>query len=67
MKLQMHFTSFFVNIDSKIKGPVENTSHEKLREFCQQILPADTKFVISNIEKEKVLKYLSNIDISQAT
>ena len=38
---------------------------------CQLInytkLPADTKFVIFNIEKEKVLKYLSNIDISKAT
>ena len=61
------FNEFFVNIASKIKEPVENTSHEKLREFCRQKLPADTKFEISNIEKEKVLKYLSNIDISKAT
>ena len=65
MKLQMHLKSFFVNIASKIKEPVENTSNEKLREFCQKKFPADTKIVISNIEKDKVLKYLSNIDISK--
>ena len=67
MKLQMQLSSFFVNIASKIKEPVENTSQEKPRELCQQTLPADTKFVISNVEKEKVLKYWSNIDISKAT
>ena len=65
MKLQMHLTSFFVDIASKIKEPVENTSNEKLREFCRKNVPTDTKFVISNKEKDKVLKYLSNIDISK--
>ena len=30
------FNEFFVNIASKIKEPVENTSHEKLREFCRR-------------------------------
>ena len=27
----------FVNTDSKIKEPLKNTSHETLKEFCQQI------------------------------
>ena len=34
---------------------------------CQQKLPADIKFANSYIEKEKILKYRSNIDINKAT
>ena len=42
-------------------------NHGKLKEFCDCKLPADTKFVIPNIEKATVLKFLSNIDVSKAT
>ena len=61
------FNNFFVNIASKLKEPVSNTNHDKLKEFCQAKLPADAKFVIPLIPKEKVLKFLSSIDISKAT
>ena len=61
------FNDFFVNIANKVKEPVTNTDHEKLREFCQSKLPTNTKFVIPNIEKEKVMKFLSNIDTTKST
>ena len=61
------FNNFFVNIASKVKEPTINTNHEKLREFCQSKLPADTKFIIPQISNESVLKFLSNIDINKAT
>ena len=58
---------FFVNIANKVKEPVTNTDHEKLREVCQSTLPTNTKFVIPNIEKEKVMKFLSNIETTKST
>ena len=61
------FNNFFVNIASKLKEPVTNSNHEKLREFCEAKLPAETKFTIPIIQKEKVSKFLSNIDINKAT
>ena len=61
------FNNFFVNIASKIKEPVTSSNHEKLREFCEAKLPAETKFTIPKIQKEKVSKFLSNIDINKAT
>ena len=63
----MNLTTFFVNIASKLKETVVNTNHDKLREFCEAKLPADTKFIIPPIQKEEVLKFLSNIDINKAT
>ena len=38
-----------------------------IREFCEAKLPADTKFIIPPIQKEKVLTFLSNIDINKAS
>ena len=61
------FNNFFVNVASKLKDCVINTDHDKLREFCQAKLPAETKFTIPPIQKEKVSKFLSYIDISKAT
>ena len=61
------FNNFFVNIASKLKEPVINPHHDKLREFRQAKLPAGTKFVIPSVQKEKVSKFLSNIDINKAT
>ncbi|MCU7801059.1 MAG: hypothetical protein KZQ70_13205, partial [gamma proteobacterium symbiont of Lucinoma myriamae] len=61
------FNDFFVNVASKIKEPVINSSHEKLKEFCKSKLPTDTKFQIPPIEKDHVLKFLLNLDISKAT
>ena len=61
------FNNFFVNVASKLKEPVTNTDHTKLKEFCQTKLPEDAKFIIPSIQKEKVLKFLSTIDINKAT
>ena len=61
------FNDFFVNVASKLKEPVTNTDHTKLKEFCQTKLPEDAKFIIPSIQKEKILKFLSTIDINKAT
>ena len=58
---------YFVNVATRIKEPVANSDHDKLREFCQSRLSENTKFKITNIEKEKVLKYLTNMDVSKVT
>ena len=61
------FNNFFVNVASTIKEPVINTNRDKLREFCHEKLPEGKKFVIPSIQKEKVSKFLTNIDINKAT
>ena len=61
------FNDFFVNVASKLKEPTTSTSHEKLKEFCQEKLPSGMKFEIPSINKEKVLKFLLNIDVNKAT
>ncbi|MCU7800728.1 MAG: hypothetical protein KZQ70_11410 [gamma proteobacterium symbiont of Lucinoma myriamae] len=61
------FNDFFVTVASKIKEPVINSSHEKLREYCNSKLPADTNFKIPPIERDKVLKSLLNVNVSKAT
>ena len=61
------FNDFFVNVASKLKEPTTSTSHEKLKEFCQEKLPPNTKFEIPSINREKVLKFLINIDVNKAT
>ena len=43
------------------------TNDDKLREFCQNKISSDAKFMIPAISKEKVLKFLSSIDINMAT
>ena len=61
------FNNYFVNIASKLKEPIISTNHDKLQEFCQERLPAGIKFNIPLIQREKVLKFLSNTDMSKAT
>ena len=61
------FNEFFVNVATKLKEPVPNTNHDKLKEFSQSKLPSDIKFKIPQIQKEKVLKFLSTMDVSKAT
>ncbi|MEW8544961.1 MAG: reverse transcriptase family protein, partial [Candidatus Thiodiazotropha sp.] len=61
------FNNFFVNIASKIKEPISNSSHDKLKDFCRSKLSEDSNFKIPCIEKDKVFKYLSNIDVNKAT
>ena len=61
------FNDFFVNIATKLKEHVPSTNHDKLKDFCQSKLPPDTKFTIPPIQREKVLRFLSTMDISKAT
>ena len=51
------FNKFFVNIAAKIKEPVSFSNHEKLKDFCNSKLPENIQFSITNIEKDKVLRY----------
>ena len=67
LEIANEFNDFFVNIPSELKEPVTNSSHDKLKEFIHTKLPADAKFVIHPMQKEKVLKCLSSIDINKAT
>ena len=67
VEIANEFNNFFVNIASKLKEPILSTNHDKLQEFCQERLPAGTKFNIPLIHREKVLKFLTNTDISKAT
>ena len=61
------FNDFFVNIASKLKEPLTKSKHDKLQEFCDDRISQDTKFIIPPILKEKVFKFLSNIDTNKAT
>ena len=61
------FNDFFVNVASKIKEPAHPSNHDKLKDFCNNKISQDTAFKIPTVDKEKVLKYLSNIDTSKAT
>ena len=61
------FNDFFANAASKLKEPINPSHHDKLKEFCNGKISNDTTFEIPSADKEKVLKYLSNVDISKAT
>ena len=61
------FNDFFINVASKIKEPAEPSNHDKLEDFCKSKISDNTTFVIPNVEKDKVLKYLLNVDVSKAT
>ena len=66
-EIASEFNNFFVNVASKLKEPITSMNHDKLKEFCQEKLPPDMKFEIPIIGRQKVLKFLSNIDINKAT
>ena len=61
------FNDFFVNVASNLKEPITPSCHDKLEDFCKSKISEDTAFTIPNIEKNKVLKYLLNVDIKKAT
>ena len=39
------FNDFLVNVASKLKNPLTNNNHTKLKEFCQAKLPKEAKFI----------------------
>ena len=61
------FNKYFVSVASKIKEPPLASNFDKLKEFCDKKVPANTDFSIPCISQEKVKKYLKNIDITKAT
>ena len=61
------FNKYFVSVSSKIKEPPLASNFDKLKEFCDKKIPANTYFSIPCISQEKVEKYLKNIDITKAT
>ena len=61
------FNHFFVSVASNLKEPELNPNFELLEHFCDERVPSDTFFTIPNITKEKVEKYLKNLDLSKAT
>ena len=66
-EIASEFNNFFVTVASKLKEPITSTNHDKLKEFCQEKLPPDMKFEIPIIGRQKVFKFLSNIDTNKAT
>ena len=66
-ELANSFNNFFVNIAAKLKEPIASSNHDKLKDFCKSKLPENTKFIINNIEKDKVLYQLTTLDSSKAT
>ena len=61
------FNDFFVNVASNLKEPIPPSSHDKLEDLCKSKISENTAFTIPNIEKDKVLKYLLNVNIKKAT
>ena len=61
------FNKYFVSVSSKIKEPPLASNFDKLKEFCDKKIPANTYFSIPCISQEKIEKYLKNIDITKAT
>lgn len=61
------FNKFFVSIASNLKEPTEHSNFDKLKTFCDGKVPPGMCFSIPEISKEKVQKFLKNIDITKAT
>ena len=47
------FNDFFVNIASKLKEPLTKSNHDKLREFCNERISQETKFIIHQSKRKK--------------
>ena len=59
-------STIFVSVASKIKEPIAPSYLDRLRTFCNEILAKNTSFSIHTLGREKVEKYLKNIDITKA-
>ena len=66
-EMATQFNNFFVSVASKLKEPVEKCNFEKLKDFCNSKVSDGVQFNIPEVTRDKVLKFLSNIDISKAT
>lgn len=61
------FNKFFVSIASNWKEPIETSNFDKLKKFCDSKVPEGILFKSPEISKEKVEKFLKNIDITKST
>ncbi|MEW8548507.1 MAG: reverse transcriptase family protein, partial [Candidatus Thiodiazotropha sp.] len=61
------FNDFFVNIAENIKEPVSSSNHEKLKSYCNDKIPSDIFFDLPLLNKDKVLRYLKNLDVRKST
>ncbi len=61
------FNNYFVNIASKLKGPISYSNSEEINTFINSKVPIDVNFNIPEINEAFVFKFLSNLDTSKAT
>ena len=54
-----------MSIASNLKEPIETSSFEKLKHFCDSNVPEGILFTIHEISKKKVEKFLKSIDITK--
>ena len=67
LEIANEFNKFFVTVASKLKEPNLEPNFERLDKFCDERVPKDTEFSIPYLTKDKVEKYLKNLDLSKAT
>ena len=67
LEIANEFNRLFVNVASKLKEPTLQPNFERLEKICDEHVPNDTEFSIPCLTKEKVEKYLKNVDLSKAT
>ena len=61
------FNKFFISVASNLKEPIETSSFDILKTFCDSKVPEGNLFTIPEIHKEKVENFLKSIDTSKAT
>lgn len=61
------FNNFFINIAENIKEPVDPSSHDKLKEYCNEKIPENVVFDMPLITTDKVMKSLKNLDVRKST
>ena len=62
LEIANEFNRFFVNVASKLKEPTLQPNFERLQKFCEEHVPKVPDFSIPCLIKEKVEKYLKNLD-----
>ena len=67
LEIANEFNKFFVTVASKLKEPNLQPNFERLDKFCDERIPKDTEFSIPFLTREKVEKYLKDLDLSKAT
>ena len=61
------FNKFFISVASNLKEPIETSSFDILRTFCDSKVPEENLFTIPEISQEKEEIFLKSIDTSKAT